>query len=164
MLTIKKSKIYSDKKPEELISRLNWKTYHVNKVLFAETNNSDTNKPLTGKVDEKEKIFKITRLRSGFQKFIPQLTVNGEIKDNGENSVLRLKYQLGLYTTAAIFIFIATTTALYILQFITDLNELEITEEDFLWILIYPIIAIILTFWELNKTKEILYEILEIKD
>ena len=53
MLTIKKSKIYSDKKPEELISRLNWKTYHVNKVLFAETNNSDTNKPLTGKVDEK---------------------------------------------------------------------------------------------------------------
>ena len=164
MINFKTITINTTKKPDEIISLLSWKTYQVNNLLFAKTNSisANNNRPLIGKIYKENNQFKIARLRPFFQTFIPQVFLKGQIKETGGESTIILKFQPSLLTTIFL-LFLAYGTFQIILLMLKANENHEIFWNGLLWILVFPVLAILLVFGESNKMTKVFFQVLEFK-
>lgn len=162
MIVFKSANIVTSSTKEDLISRLSWKL-HPSKGPVFRTNAiaHDTSKPLVGNLENE--VFTIARIRPVYKSYLPVVTISGRFYQTGGNTMLTLRYRPSILTTVIlIFFFYAAVELIW--------NQLNIgfDTESFLdliiWILLFPVAAIVLLLREGDKTKDILLGILGIKE
>ena len=160
MIYFKTKSIETNQKTDELLSRLTWQIHPTKNLLFPKTSthSADTDRPFIGKMDTDKQRFVITRLRPLFQNFLPQVFATGQFDKRSNKTILEIKYRVGIYTFGFfLFIFIAAATFIW-----RALTSPEIIVDTIIYILVFPLTAILLTFWEINKTTNELFTILKI--
>jgi hypothetical protein len=159
MIYFKTKRIETNQKTDELLSRLTWQIHPTKKLLFPKTStySADTDRPFIGKLDLDKQRFVITRLRPLFQNFLPQVFATGQFDTRRNKKILEIKYGVGIYTFG-VFLFIFIAAAIFIWKALTSP---EMIVDTIIYILVFPLTAILLTFWEINKTTNELFTILE---
>ncbi len=165
MITIKKIRFDTDKDADELLSRLTWQTHAVDNLILAKTSafSVDSNKPLIGRINKENNQFNLTRIRTLFHNFLPQILISGKLISKGIRTELQFKYRLGIFTTA-FFLFILYVTGQVIWQTVNEMKDSEEILNGVIWLLIFPIGAALLTMYEINKLTEKLTDILGIEE
>lgn len=160
MIYFKTKRIETNQKTDELLSRLTWKMHPTKNVLFPKTSthSADTDRPFIGKMDTDKQRFVITRLRPLFQNFLPQVFATGQFIKQSNETILVIKYRVGIFTFGFfLFIFFAAATFIW-----ESLTSPEMIVDTLIYILVFPVTAILLTIWEINKTTNKLFTIFEI--
>ncbi|NVO11987.1 MAG: hypothetical protein HXX16_18660 [Bacteroidales bacterium] len=165
MINFKTTTTEINQNTDELLSRLTWQIHSTNNLLFPKTNTftADTTRPLIGKLEVDKNKFDITRLRPILQTFLPQIFASGQLKNHNGKTIVTIKYRLGLFSFA-FFLFIFYATASSILKILTTSATAEMYVDVFMFIIIFPVTGIILAFWEINKTKDKIFNILDIEN
>ena len=161
MINFKTTTTEINQSTDELLSRLTWQIHPTKNLLFPKTNafTVDTKRPLIGKLDADKNKFYITRLRPILQTFLPQVFASGQLKNHDDKTILTIKYRVGLFSFAILlFIFYATT--LFIWEILTTTMTVEMYIDVIMFIIVFPVTGIILVFWEMNKTKDKIFDIL----
>jgi hypothetical protein len=165
LITIKKTRLDTDKDADDLLSRLKWQIHAVENAIFTETSGFflDTSKPLIGRIDKENQQFILTRIRPPFQNFLPQILISGKLISKGVRTELHLKFKLGIFTTA-FFLFLLYVTGQVIWQTIDEIKNSEDFLNGVIWLLIFPVGAVLLTIYEINKLTEKVTDILGIDE
>jgi hypothetical protein len=160
MITIYKSILSFENKPENYISRLIWKTKLVESLIFSKTTTFESNtiRPLIGELNEKEGTLSLTRVRPLRHHFFPKIIVDIENNRIEENNSLTLKFKLGIMTTLFT-IFPIWVLVKITLELINEFN-LELLTSFTMWFIFVVGGFIFLTLFEIRKIKKIIFEII----
>ena len=159
MIPFGNSKLTSEKKHEDLKSRLFWQIENRKSLIFPKSNsiNSNTKKPLVGKINDE---ITVTRVRPFYAIMFPQIFAKVQIDDTLTERRISIKYRMGLWTSLFfIQIILSTIIILYSLFFST--NDIDSILDNIVYLLMYPGFATLLAALETNKLKEKLIEIME---
>jgi len=159
MIPFGNSKLTSEKGYEDLKSRIIWQVEIRESLIFPKANSleSDTSKPLVGKVDDE---FIVTRVRPFYINFFPQIFAKVQIDNALTERRVNIQYRMGLWTSL-VFILIILLTILILHTLINSSNDINIVLDNIILLLLLPGFATILAAFETNKLKEKITEILE---
>ena len=158
MIPFGNSQMTSEKGYEDLKSRIIWQVEKRDSLLFPKANSleSDTSKPLVGKIDDE---FIVTRVRPFYINFFPQIFAKVQIDNALTQRRIYIRYRMGLWTSLAFILIILLT--ILILHTLINSNDINSVLDNIILLLLFPGFATILAAFETNKLKEKITEILE---
>jgi hypothetical protein len=164
LIPIRKIEIETNKLKDEIFSALNWHTHPVKNTWIAKTNwfTANSTRPLIGNINNENLSFTLTRLRPFIESFIPQVIVKGQLKNKDNNKTIILKFIPGLFTTA-IYLFIIYMIGFFIWEAISSSAGKDFLIDGIIVFITILLITVLVTIWEINKTKDKILSIIELK-
>ena len=157
MITFKTVTLHSKKRSEELISLLNWNTYHVNDLFLCNASKlpQDNKKLFIGQTNSKNLTFKVERFRPFYGYFLPHVIAKGQFSNSDHRTKLRIRFTSNILT-AAYFIFALAVTFKFFWQIATTQSNENVLIGLIIWILLFLGVPVLLIIWEANKIIETL--------
>lgn len=162
MITIYKTKLRLRNNSIDIISRLLWKTNLEESSIFLSTRSlyANTLKPFIGNLNERKNKLYLARNRSTIKSFLPKVIVSLDTKENNTDKILYLSFSFGLYTTL-FYLFLLWSTYVLTLETLKNLT-LDTIISFLIWITIFVGGTLFFTILEINKTKKLIDETINI--
>jgi hypothetical protein len=165
MIIFRTKIIHISSSPDELLTRLKWKTHLISLWGFFKTYSvfKTINRPLVGQINEPELTFSIFRKRTILKQLLPHIIVSGKISMEKNQTILTLKYRLGLVST--MFYGLITWLTLQIMYDLFSTKDLtNISIESLIILSVFIGVAILLLIQETNKTSELVLNTMGINE